>query len=442
MAKASRPGNQGAAGIRAATEEEAEGKITGSSKNSKKTDYPAPETDAAKAAYLATLYRTKDYDAANDAAWTAAGNTGSRYDIPTNPLIEEGLASGTMFQNNRRTYYTPEAAENLRKEDDIIYQAATEMVMKGKKQERPSETGATGNHITPETAIKSKNNARKTIAERLMDLEKKFEAFGQKPIHEADGTTAVFPTATPDEQAEILAAAQPTPTPTKGVKIGGQQETGGVQQYLYPEDRNAGIQMQNTEPFADWQKGLIDEINTAQDERDFDTVSKLLKIYRADDAENQYKQHQYEGSLPQGKNAYSEVKTALQNGDNAGWQKAKQTLLQNGYSEQQINNEAAEVIHHSNKSAREKEADLQKYLDLDPSDAQATSIMWWWNDSNQSEDADTNGNGKVTQNELGTYLRNLEQSGTLNNEQATVIWQGSFPKAKTTYEVWTKKNKK
>lgn len=54
--------------------------------------------------------------------------------------------------------------------------------------------------------------------------------------------------------------------------------------------------------------------------------------------------------------------------------------------------------------------------------------------------ADTNGNGKVTQEELGTYLLQLERAGAITRSQASAIWKGYQSNSTTAYTDWLAKH--
>ena len=183
-------------------------------------------------------------------------------------------------------------------------------------------------------------------------------------------------------------------------------------------------------------------MNTAQENRDFDRSAELLRIYRADDAYNAFLRDRYQKTLPKGTDAYQGMQDAISAGDAQGYKEAMNTLRSNGYSKEDIEDKASEMIHRSDKTAKEKEQDLRDYLGLSASDAAATTLMWWWTDSNGKDAADTDKNGKLKQDELGAYLKSLEGNKTITEAQAAAIWKESFPTAKTDYAKWKGNNKK
>lgn len=215
-----------------------------------------------------------------------------------------------------------------------------------------------------------------------------------------------------------------------------------ITQYFYPEEDTGNIRFQSTTPFEDWQRSLIDEINSSQNSRDFQRQAELMQIYGAEDSYDAYLRDRYSHSLPKGTTAYQSLQDAISAGDAKAYKQAQNTLRTNGYSQKDIDNNAAEMIHQSDKTTQEKERDLRRYLGITASDAQATAIMWWWNDSNGKDAADSDGNGRLKQAELGAYLRSLENSRTLSEAQAAAIWKESFPSAKTDYSTWKGKQKK
>ena len=235
----------------------------------------------------------------------------------------------------------------------------------------------------------------------------------------------------------VTTATLPTPQET------GRPEQSQITQYLWPEDENAIIRYQSNEPFEDYQKILIDEMNAAYDAQDFDRGNELRKIYSdKEDSYNAFLRDRYQQTLPKGQSAYQSLQNAISAGDVRAYNEAQNTLVSNGYSRNNIEEQASEMIHNSDKSEAEKEKDLKKYLGLSTSDAQATTLMWWWTDNKGKEAADTDKNGKLRQDELGAYLKELEESNTLTEAQAAAIWKETYPTAKTDYAKWKGKNSK
>ena len=213
-----------------------------------------------------------------------------------------------------------------------------------------------------------------------------------------------------------------------------------VRQYMYPENSEARLRFQSTMPHEDWQKALIDEMNAAYDERDFSRQKQLLDIYNS--GYDAYSRYDYERSLPEGATPYDEMTGALGSGSIEDYNTARNNLLGRGYTENEVDTQTADWIHENGGSTKDREAMLQEYLGLSPSDAEATSVLWWWTDSNGKGEADTDANGKLKQDELGSYLKTMEEGGTLSEAQAATIWNDSFPTAKTDYTAWKGKGTK
>lgn len=268
-------------------------------------------------------------------------------------------------------------------------------------------------------------------------------ADGSKPGLADQSSTS----ATKQEQAAVRPGTYNPITKKTTARLGtateeNRTEQAPITQYFYPEADTGNIRFQSTTPFEDWQRSLIDEINEAQNSRDFQRQAELMRIYGADDSYDAFMRDRYSHSLPEGTTAYQSLQDAISAGDAQAYKQAQNTLRTNGYSQQDIDNNAAELIHQSDKTTAEKEKDLRDYLGISASDAQATAIMWWWNDSNGKDAADADGNGRLKQAELGEYLRSLENSRTLSEAQAAAIWKESFPSAKTDYSTWKGKQKK
>ena len=212
-----------------------------------------------------------------------------------------------------------------------------------------------------------------------------------------------------------------------------------AEQYIYPEDGRR-MRFQSQSPFEDWQKELIDEMNTAYENHDYAKQKELLDTYNA--GQDAYSRYRYEGSIEEGQTPYQGITDALIGGDPQAYAEARNALAENGYSDDMMDDQTADWIHQNGGDIKDQETMLQDYLGLSPTDAEATSILWWWTDNNGKAEADTDENGRLKQDELGTYLKGLEEAGTLSDTQAAAIWTESFPTAKTDYAGWKGKGTK
>lgn len=428
--------------------------------------------------YIATRVNGGSPEEATDAARKAAGyQTPASYQSGTNYAIENGDAYYDEETGRIRLYDSVNKAVGNRRYEDYVRETTPEQRYAARvKQAEAVQTPLYSQTASPEPTNQptaeeqyvnqamNEDAAKQATAKRVSFLGtlKDIITTGSGDFLQGGGRNTNWGAAIPSGNAsggdgalkQSLAdqtgesgvnAEQAKKNPLTGVtKVSaatlqetGRPEQSQITQYFWPEDENAMIRYQSNAPFEEYQRILIDEMNAAYDAQDFERGNELRKIYSdKDDSYNAFLRDRYQQTLPKGESAYKSLQDAISAGDVRAYNEAQNTLASNGYSRKDIEEQASEMIHNSNKSSDEKEKELKKYLGLSDSDAQATTLMWWWTDNKGKEAADADKNGRLKQDELGAYLKELEESKTLTEAQAAAIWQETYPTAKTDYSKW------
>lgn len=481
MAKASRPGNQAKAGISAASTDDSKNEQNNSSKFRETADRinsgERTSKDEFIHAYIATRANGGSPEQATEAARKAAGyETPARYQSGAEYALETGDAYLDEKTGRVRLYDSVNKAVGDRSYEQYVRETTPEeryaaRVANTQAAQTPTYSQqAAAQPMTEEKYVSlglareqeaaDKPSFLETTIDILNGSKGSYVQSGERsadwgaaiPSGAASGGDGALKQSLADQTGESgVNAEQAKKNPLTGVtKVSaatlqetGRPEQSQITQYFWPEDENAMIRYQSTTPFEDYQKTLIDEMNAVYDARDFDRGNELRKIYSdKEDSYNAFLRDRYQQTLPKGTSAYQSLQDAISAGDVQAYKDAQNNLTSNGYSQKDIEEQASEMIHSSDKSTVEKEQDLKNYLGLSASDAAATTLMWWWTDSNGKDTADTDKNGKLKQDELGAYLKSLEGNRTITEAQAAAIWKESFPTAKTDYAKWKGKNKK
>ncbi len=435
-------------------------------------------------AYIATRANGGSPEEATDAARTAAGyETPASYQSGTNYAIENGDAYYDEKTGRIRLYDSVNKAIGNRRYEDYVRETTPEQRYAARVKQteavqtplytqtaspeptnQPTAEEQYVNQAMNEDAAKQANAKSVSFLGTLKDIittgNGAFLQGGGRntnwgaaiPSGNASGGDGALKQSLADQTGESgINAEQAKKNPLTGVtkvtaatlQETGRPEQSQITQYFWPEDENAMIRYQSNTPFEDYQRILIDEMNAAYDAQDFERGNELRNIYSdKEDSYNAFLRDRYQQTLPKGESAYKSLQDAINSEDVRAYNEAQNILTSNGYSRKDIEEQASEMIHNSNKSADEKEKDLKKYLGLSASDAQATTLMWWWTDNKGKEAADADKNGRLKQDELGAYLKELEESSTLTEAQAAAIWKETYPTAKTDYSKWKGKGSK
>ena len=483
MAKSKKTGNTAAQGIQS-------GDAAEKKKNETYSEDPFIEK------YIKARIAGATPEDATTAARKAVGMT--EYPTTGKSAADRAVASGDAYldESTGRVMLTEEGRKKVgnrsyaQAEKDGFYETARELTPAEKYAERVRKTAATvpegtphsgwdirvseptshGGYTDPAEAYAARIAREQEEAEnqpsaleRTIEFVKDF-ADPDTPVHRTKGTSTNWQAAGAQQQGGETAGAdgakpgladQSGTGSTHGSKnpitgktavyipgIAGEEnrpESEALTQYLYPEDESGRMRFQSRTPFENWQKELIDEMNAAYNDRDFTEQERLRGIYNA--GYEAYLRDRYERDLPEGATPYDSMYEALGSGNRQEYDAARNNLTSTGYSGEDLDDQTAEWIHTNAGSVKDGETMLRDYLGLSQADAEATSIYWWWIDTNGRQKADTNENNRLTQAELGEYLKPLEETGVLTEAQAAMIWNEALGTPKTTYAMWKGKQK-
>ena len=195
-----------------------------------------------------------------------------------------------------------------------------------------------------------------------------------------------------------------------------------------------------------WQQEALDEINGLLQSGKAERAQKLASAYKK--GQNGWKREKYAESVG-GSNPYKPLTDALAAGDITTFSQKKNEMLAAGYQRTEIEDAAAEQIKklfsYGELSSADAERYMQYYGGFTSQDARS-NVVWWDFQNNHASykvDADSDRNGYLKQDELGTYLLGLIDDRELTEDQAASIFDFAKPSAsKTDFAKWYEKYQK